>query len=73
VLSQKYLASDQIKDWVRNPSKSHKGGSIIWKAMVLAFMVVEDCLVWKVGDGRKLRIGEILGLGVRINICYLII
>ena len=58
VLSQKYLASDQIKDWVQNPSKSHKGGSIIWKAVVLAFMVVEDCLVWKVGDGRKLRIGE---------------
>jgi len=58
VLSHKYMALDSIEDWVRNPEKSHKGGSVIWKAVVSAFQVVENYLVWKFGNGRKLRIGE---------------
>jgi len=33
------------------PIKSSKG-SIVWKALVEAFPVVGDWVVWKIGDGK---------------------
>jgi len=38
--------------------KVFKGGSVIWKAVVSSFPVIRENLVWDIGDGRKLRIGE---------------
>ena len=67
-MSHKYLGSGQIEDRVQNPNKSHKGGSIIWKAVVSSFKVVEDCLVWRLAMGGSLELGKIHGHDVRINI-----
>ena len=38
--------------------ETHTSGSVIWKAMVLSFDVIESNLAWNVGNGRKLRVGE---------------
>ena len=53
VMIEKYIAPDSVVDWIRIPQKCHKGGSIISKAMIISFSVIEDNLVWKVGDGRR--------------------
>ena len=58
VIIQKYIAPDSIENWIRSPRKTHTGGSVIWKAVVLSFGVIESNLAWKVGNGRKLRVGE---------------
>ena len=39
------------------PTNGGVTGSILWKALVLAFPVVGYWLVWKVGKGYKVRIG----------------
>ena len=58
MISQKYIAPLSIVDWIRNPRKSFEGGSVIWKALVKYFHILETSLAWKVGSGRKLRVGE---------------
>ena len=47
-----------MEDWIRNPGKTHTGGSIIWKAVVKSFGIIEAKLAWQIGNGRKLRVGE---------------
>ena len=50
---EKYITPDSIVDWIRNSLKGHKGGSVIWKAVNKSFVVIEDNLNWKVGNGRS--------------------
>ena len=59
----KYIAPDTILDWIRNPLKSHRGGSVIWKAVIKSFDVIGENLFWKVGNGRRVRVGEDPWLG----------
>ena len=63
MISQKCIAPLSILDWIRNPRKSFAGGSVIWKALVKSFHILETNLVWNVGSGRKLRVGEDLWMG----------
>jgi len=58
VIKQKYLAEEGIEDWIRNPRKSHVGGSMIWKAVVKSFQLIESKLAWNVGNGQKLLVGR---------------
>jgi len=58
VIYHKYIHPDSIEGWVINPAKSFKGGSIIWKVVVSSFLVIGEKLIWDIGNGRKLRIGE---------------
>jgi hypothetical protein len=46
--------------------KSSKG-SIVWKALVEAFPLVGNWMVWCIGNGEKVRLGEDLWLGVGNN------
>ena len=48
---------NSLVDWVRRPHKSHRGGSIFWKAIIKSFHLIEDPLAWKVGDRSSVRIG----------------
>ena len=59
----KYIAPDSIIDWIRNPVKIHRGGSVIWKAVIKSFVVIGENLVWKVGDGKRVSVGEDPWLG----------
>ena len=58
VIKQKYLFGESITDWIRNPRKSHLGGSVIWKAIVKSFHLIETNLAWDVGNGESLLIGR---------------
>ena len=60
---EKYIAPDTVVDWIRNSLKGHKGGSIIWKAVNKSFDVIEDNLIWKVGNGRSVQVGIDLWIG----------
>ena len=55
---EKYIAPDSIMDWIRDPLKCHRGGSVIWKAMNKSFVVIGENLVWKIGNGRRVLVGE---------------
>eukprot|EP00253_Pinus_taeda_P006972 PITA_06972 len=47
-----------LEDWIRCQEKKPKHSSVIWKATVEAFHVIEQGLAWKVGDGQNVRIGR---------------
>ena len=63
VMHEKYIAPDSIFYWIRNPVKSHQGGSVIWKAVIKSFAVIGENLTWKVGNGRRVCVGEDPWLG----------
>ena len=58
VIKQKYLPNESIEEWIRSPRKTHTGVSVIWKAVVMSFLVIETNLAWNIDNGRSLRIGE---------------
>lgn len=58
VIKRKYIDPMPLEDWIRSQNKKAKNSSVIWKATVDAFSVIEQGLAWKVGDGRQIRIGR---------------
>jgi len=67
VIKMKYFPEDSIEDWVRNPRKSHQGGSMIWKAVVKTFHIIENKLAWNVGNGLRLLVGRDPWVGCNID------
>jgi len=70
VMISEYLPNLSVIEWFRQLNKSSKG-SIVWKALVEAFPLVGEWVVWKIGDGKNARVGEDPWLGVGNNIQYL--
>eukprot|EP00253_Pinus_taeda_P010347 PITA_10347 len=58
VIKRKYIDPMPLEDWIRSQDKRSKHSSVIWKATVEAFFVIEKGLAWKVGDGKNVRIGR---------------
>eukprot|EP00253_Pinus_taeda_P030540 PITA_30540 len=58
VIKQKYIDLIPLEDWIRSQDKKTKHSSVIWKATVEAFIVIDQGLDWKVGDGKNVRIGR---------------
>eukprot|EP00253_Pinus_taeda_P014434 PITA_14434 len=58
VVRRKYIDPVPLEDWIRSQEKRKKNVSVVWKATVEAFSVIEQGLAWKIGDGRKCRIGR---------------
>eukprot|EP00253_Pinus_taeda_P022219 PITA_22219 len=58
VIRRKYIDPLPLEDWIRSQNKKTKHSSVIWKATVEAFFVIEQGLAWKVGDGKNVRIGR---------------
>jgi len=56
VVRRKYIDPVPLEDWIRSQEKRKKNVSVVWKAMVEAFSVIEQGLAWKIGDGRHCRI-----------------
>ena len=54
----KYCSDSKIVEWFRNPIKFDKNGSIRWKTLVLAFPLVGNWSMWKIGNGKRDIIGE---------------
>jgi hypothetical protein len=57
VIRQKYIAPFSLEAWIRSQPKSLKGASVIWKAIVKDFPIIESSLAWNIGNGNRLRIG----------------
>eukprot|EP00253_Pinus_taeda_P010579 PITA_10579 len=58
VVKRKYIDPLPLDDWIRNPNKKGRNFSVIWKATVEAFKVIEQGLAWQVGNGEQVRIGR---------------
>eukprot|EP00253_Pinus_taeda_P010417 PITA_10417 len=58
VVRRKYIDPIPLEDWIRSQQKNQKNISVIWKATLEAFTVIEQGLAWKVGDGSHIRIGR---------------
>ena len=57
VILQKYISPSSLIDWIQNPQKSFRGGSIFWKAIVKSFHLISEGLAWRVGDGCPVILG----------------
>jgi hypothetical protein len=55
---QKYIEPIPVEIWIRSQQKSIKGASVIWKAIINAFPVIENGLAWKIGNGQCFRLGK---------------
>eukprot|EP00253_Pinus_taeda_P016622 PITA_16622 len=58
VIRRKYIDPCPLEEWIRSQEKKSKQSSIIWKATIEGFSVIEQGLAWKVGDGRNVKIGR---------------
>ena len=58
VIKQKYLYGVNLADWIREPRKVHTGGSVIWKAIIKSFHLIESKLAWDIGNGEQVLIGR---------------
>ena len=58
VIKQKYLHGVTLAEWIRVPRKLHIGGSVIWKAIVKSFHLIENNLAWDIGNGKNVLIGR---------------
>eukprot|EP00253_Pinus_taeda_P001568 PITA_01568 len=66
-VKRKYIDPTPLEAWIRNPVKSHKKVSAIWKATLESFKVIEKGLAWKVGKGEKVKIGKDPWIGCNEN------
>ena len=57
-VKRKYIDPIPLEDWIRDPSKTQKKVSVIWKATLESFKVIEQGLAWKIGNGEKVKIGK---------------
>ena len=62
---QKYIFPLNKLDWIRSSAKKKKNISICWKAVLWAFDLIGEFLVWKVGSGKAVRIGLDLWVGCK--------
>ena len=53
VIISKYYPGNNITEWMRSPEKTHKNGSIGWKAMTLAYPLIGKWIAWKIGNGSQ--------------------
>jgi hypothetical protein len=44
-IKEKYLALYSVEEWIRNPVKKLQNASIVWKAVILAFLLVGNWLM----------------------------
>eukprot|EP00253_Pinus_taeda_P015318 PITA_15318 len=58
VIRRKYIDPTPLEDWIRSQEKKSKQSSVIWKATIEGFSVIEQGLAWKVGDGKNVKIGR---------------
>ena len=58
VITQNFIALESLKEWIRKPNKRQSNIYVIWKVILRAFDFVGVGLVWKVGNGYRVRLGS---------------
>jgi hypothetical protein len=54
---QKYITSNNVDGWIKNPSKERTSVSFIWKVVRKSFSVVGEGLSWMIGNDHRVRLG----------------
>jgi len=67
VVKRKYIDLVPLEAWIMNPAKDKKNVSVIWKATVESFKVIEQGLAWKIGNGNNVKIGKDPWVGCNEN------
>jgi hypothetical protein len=62
-----YIIPYSFEEWIRKPMKNLHNVSIMWNVVVLAFPIIGDSLVWKVGNGNKVGVGKDPWIGCGID------
>jgi hypothetical protein len=57
-MMSKYFAGKMVEEWVHAPHKPVANCFIVWKALVDSFPLIGNWLVWKIGNEKRIRIGE---------------
>ena len=57
VVYHKYIAPLTLIEWIQLADKSQSNCSVVWKAVVKHFNLVGSSLVWRISNGRMVRIG----------------
>lgn len=70
ILKHKYLGSLSTIDWIRDPSKSCKGGSLFLKDIVGDFPVIGEFLPWEFGNGKSVFVGKDNLVGVKDLVAF---
>ena len=58
VVVHKYILPQMVDEWVKNPMKNTHNVSSMSKVVALSFPRIAICLVWKVGDGGRVKLWE---------------
>jgi hypothetical protein len=62
-MSTNHIAPRRMEDWIRKEVTAFGGASVIWKDLVKAFPLLVKWLVWKVGRGNEVKIGQLSWMG----------
>ena len=57
VVYHKYIAPLSLLEWIRLDNKVRVNCSVMWKSVIKHFSLIGSGLVWRIGNGRSLRIG----------------
>lgn len=68
MVKHKYIDPVPLEEWIRNPIKKGRNISVVWKATVEAFKVIEQGLAWQIGNRENLRIGKDPWVGCNENV-----
>lgn len=58
VVKRKYIDPIPSEDWIRKPDKKKGNASVVWKATIDSFNIIEQGLSWQIGNGEQVRIGK---------------
>ena len=72
IVTQKYIWPLTLLDWIREKDKKKSGISICWKFVIWSFHLIDDFLVWNIGNGANVRIGMDPWEGANGDIAYLL-
>jgi len=51
VVTQKYILSDSVEEWIKRPIKEVQNFTIIWKSILRYFSMAGKGLAWRVRRG----------------------
>jgi hypothetical protein len=57
-MKSKCMGNLSVEYWFLTSQNTSKNSSIIWKVLVYAFPLVGKCTVWRIGNGKKIWIGQ---------------
>lgn len=69
IMQDKYLEGIFVIDWIRLPQKKLVGTLNIWRGLLEVFPLLNEFLVWQVGDGFQTRLGvdPIIGCNILLS------